>query len=184
MAPVIEAARKQGVFIIHAPSDTMDFYLETPQRKRMQQAPKVAPPEAKPLNEPPLPIDASDGGCDDEPQCRNYKAWSRQHPLLRIAEEDGVSDNGGEVYNALQARGVKTVLLMGVHTNMCVLNRGFAIRQLTRWGMTCVLVRDLTDTMYNPRKPPMVSHDGGTQLVIEHIEKFLCPSIDSSDVKR
>ena len=36
----------------------------------------------------------------------------------------------------------------------------------------CILVRDLTDAMYNPEDPPHVSHDAGTQLVIEYIEKF------------
>ena len=34
MNEVIKAARKRGVFIIHAPSDTMDYYKGTPQRRR------------------------------------------------------------------------------------------------------------------------------------------------------
>jgi hypothetical protein len=32
------------------------------------------------------------------------------------------------------------------------------------------LVRDLTDAMYNPARPPYVSHADGTRLVIEYIE--------------
>jgi type 1 glutamine amidotransferase len=44
------------------------------------------------------------------------------------------------------------------------------------------LVRDLTDSMYNHRKSPYVSHFRGTELVVEHIEKFWCPSIASSDL--
>src|ERR1035438_7909679 len=66
---------------------------------------------------------------------------------------------------------------MGVHTNMCVLNRPFAIKRMTALGIRCILVRDLTDAMYNPEDPPHVSHDAGTQLVIEYIEKFWweCP---------
>jgi hypothetical protein len=47
-----------------------------------------------------------------------------------------------------------------------------------------VLVRDLTDTMYDPRTRPFVSHARGTELVIEHIESIWCPSIISDDLTR
>jgi hypothetical protein len=45
-----------------------------------------------------------------------------------------------------------------------------------------LLMRDLTDTMYNSRKRPFVSHFTGTDLVVEHIEKYWCPSITSADI--
>jgi hypothetical protein len=71
---------------------------------------------------------------------------------------------------------------MGVHTNICILNRGFGIRQMTKLGFQVALVRDLTDAMYDPRKKPFVSHTRGTELVIEHIEYKWCPSITSEDL--
>ncbi len=43
-------------------------------------------------------------------------------------------------------------------------------------------MRDLTDTMYNPRMPPKVNHFTGTDLVIEFIEKHWCPSLTSDQV--
>jgi nicotinamidase-related amidase len=184
MDPVLIAARNKGVTIIHAPSDTMDFYKDAPQRKRMQDLPKAEPPKALHITEPPLPIDDSDGGCDDGPDVKQHKAWNRQHPAITIAEEDFISDNGHEVYSVLKQRGIKNLIIMGVHTNMCVLGRTFAIRQMTRWGIRCVLVRDLTDAMYNPRMRPFVSHDEGTGLVVQHIEKYWCPSILSKDLLR
>jgi nicotinamidase-related amidase len=182
MGPVLAAARARGVTVIHAPSDCLDFYKNAPQRKQMQQVPKVDPPKAVQIAEPPLPIDDSDGGCDDVPQPASYKAWTRQHPAIPIAKEDFISDNGQEVYSLLRQRGIKNLLVMGVHTNMCVLGRTFAIRQMTKWGIRCILVRDLTDSMYNPKKAPYVSHDEGTALVIQHIEKYWCPSIVSTDL--
>jgi hypothetical protein len=42
----------------------------------------------------------------------------------------------------------------------------------------------MTDTMYNPEKTPRVSHFDGTDLVIEHVEKFWCPSFTSSNITR
>jgi hypothetical protein len=47
-----------------------------------------------------------------------------------------------------------------------------------------VLARDLTDAMYDPRQPPYVSHTRGTEMVIEHIEKYWCPSILGEDLTR
>ncbi|HZO89311.1 MAG TPA: hypothetical protein VFB38_13340 [Chthonomonadaceae bacterium] len=183
IAEVVEIARDRGVQILHAPSDCMEFYREMPQRQRMEQMPRIEPPDPLEIAEPPLPVDASDGGCDDEPQCAVCYPWTRQHPAIRIAENDLISDNGREVYSLLRQRGINHLILMGVHTNMCVLGRSFSIRQMTRWGVRCLLVRDLTDAMYNPRMPPYVSHDEGTELVIQHIEKYWCPTILSADLQ-
>ncbi len=52
----------------------------------------------------------------------------------------------------------------------------------TKWGMKCVLVRDLTDAMYDPKDKPYVSHQAGTELVIEHIEKYWAPGARSTDI--
>jgi hypothetical protein len=71
---------------------------------------------------------------------------------------------------------------LGVHVNMCVLGRPFGIRAMTDLGFHCLLVRDLTDSMYNPAAWPHVSHEQGTELVINHIERWFCPTILSSDL--
>ena len=182
MNQVLATARSRGVQIIHAPSETIDFYRDHPARLRMLTIPPIAPPTAQPHDNPPLPVDASDQGSDTG-ETTTYKAWSRQHPAVIIDEErDLISDNGREIYSYLAQQQIEQVLIMGVHTNMCVLNRSFAIKQMVRWGVNIALVRDLTDTMYNPAMPPYVSHDEGTQLVIGYIEKFWCPSVSSADL--
>jgi len=183
MAPLVNAARARGILIIHAPSDTMEFYKDYPQRQRALQAPRVTPPPGLGLNSPALPIDDSDEGCDT-PGDKVHIAWTRQHAAIPIGEPDFISDSGTEIYSVLQPRGIKNLLIMGVHTNMCVLNRSFAIKQMTNWGMACVLVRDLTDTMYDPKDRPFVSHDQGTELVVQYIEKYWCPTTLSEEILR
>ena len=184
-APVIDGCRAAGMTIIHCPSDTMDYYKETAARKRTREAKKADPPKTRDIPSPPLPIDDSDGGCDDAEPSQSKNAWSRQHAAITIDDaKDYVTDNGGEVYSVLKARGLTTVFVLGVHTNMCVLNRSFAIKQLRKWDVDCLLVRDLTDAMYNPKKSPFVTHDEGTQLVIEYIEKHWCPSVESKHLPK
>ena len=184
MDQVVAAARGRGLQIVHAPSDTMEFYAGTPARQRLRAAPEVMPPAALERPDPPLPIDASDGGSDTgESGEESHRAWSRQHPGIAIDQErDGISDDGREVYGFLAQQGIENLLVMGVHTNMCVLNRSFAIKQMVRWGMRVALIRDLTDAMYNPARPPYVSHAEGTDLVIGYIERFWCPSVDSGEI--
>lgn len=121
-------------------------------------------------------------GCDCATKCTIRDAWTRQIDTIRMSDADAVSDDGQEVYNLLQARGIDNVILMGVHLNMCVLGRPFGIRQMVNLGKNVVLVRDLTDTMYDPRSAPGVDHFTGTDLVVAHVERHWCPSITSVDL--
>jgi nicotinamidase-related amidase len=186
MAPVIDLARAHGMLIIHAPSETMPYYKDAPQRLGMLAIAPTQPPTPLALTDPPLPIDDSDGGCDtpNNPLPVNHRTWTRENAAIHIGPADLISDDGREVYSALRSRGIKTLLFAGVHANMCILNRSFAIRQMTRWGVHCILIRDLTDAMYNPARRPLVSHGQGTQLVIEHIEKYWAPTATSDDLIR
>ena len=108
--------------------------------------------------------------------------WKSQVAAIEIKDDDAISDSGTEIWNLLESRGIKNVMLMGVHTNMCVLGRPFGLRNLARSGKNVVLVRDLTDTMYNSRKWPYVSHFEGTNRIVEHIEKYVAPTITSTDL--
>jgi nicotinamidase-related amidase len=182
MAPVISQARARGIVIIHAPSETMDFYKDWAQRKSVLSIARVEQPVTLGLSDPPLPIDDRGGGCDTGDA--QYKAWTREIAELSVGDNDIISDDGAEIYSFLRARGIRNLLVMGVHVNMCVLNRSFAIKNMTNWGIRCVLVRDLTDSMYDPQDRPHVTHDRGTELVVEHIERYWCPSTLSTDLMK
>jgi nicotinamidase-related amidase len=180
MEPFLEAARRQGIQIIHAPSETMAFYVNAPERKFMLAISRVDPPAPLSLPDPPLPIDDKGGGCDTPDHF--YKAWTRENPGLTVEATDVISDDGAEIYSFLRQRDIHTLLFMGVHANMCILNRSFAIKRMTALGMQCILVRDLTDAMYSPADWPHVSHAAGTELVIEYIEKYWAPSTTSAEL--
>lgn len=205
MNELVSHLRDRGVFVIHAPSSCLEFYQDHPARKRAREAPtannlpgditswcKVIPGEEMEH----YPIDQSDGGEDDDPDLhqkwaehlvsldRNPKApWKRQIHTIEIdGDKDIISDQGDEIWNAMEARKIRNVLLVGVHTNMCVLGRPFGLRQMAQNGKNVALVRDMTDTMYNPEMPPFVSHYRGTELIIEHIEKYIAPTLTSDQI--
>lgn len=202
MNEVLRNARDRGALIIHAPSSCMETYKDHAARKRAQAVAKVdhlpieigkwcykIPSEERGQ----YPIDQTDGGEDDDPaehaawhkklaeMGRNPRApWKSQMDALEIdGQRDFISDNGEEIWSILERNGRKNVVLLGVHTNMCVLGRPFGLRQMSKNGKHVVLMRDLTDTMYNPERKPFVSHFTGTDLIVEHIEKWVCPTITS-----
>ncbi len=197
MNKVMHTARDKGMLIIHAPSSVVDYYAGTPQRRMALQAPLVKTPIPlskkqrwgtgwcwpDPKREPGMPIDDSDMGCDCDVLCKlpapGVSPWTRQIKTIDMKQGDAISHDGQEVYNLLARRKIDNVLIMGVHLNMCVLGRPFGIRQLVHVGKNVVLVRDMTDTMYNHRMKPFVNHFRGTDLVVEHVEKYWCPTVTS-----
>jgi type 1 glutamine amidotransferase/nicotinamidase-related amidase len=187
---VVSLARDKGVLIIHAPSGTVGAYADHPARKRAQDAPKAANlPDGidkwcnwiDDKEKADYPIDQSDGGCDDQPPCKQGPPWPWKSEIdtIKIHDEDAISDSGEEIWNLLEQHGVKNAILMGVHANMCVLGRPFGLRNMARFGKNVVLMRDLTDTMYNSKMRPVVNHFTGTDLIVEHVEKYVCPTITS-----
>lgn len=75
-------------------------------------------------------------------------------------------------------RGIENIIIMGVHTNRCVLGRPFGIRQIAYLGKNVVLCRDLTDSYHrDPGK-----HFEGLDLIVQHVEKYWCPTITSDNI--
>lgn len=82
------------------------------------------------------------------------------------------------------APGIATLVIMGVHTNFCVLHRTFGIKSMTRWGIRCILARELADALQNPAMPPYVTHDEGTELVVQYMERHWWPTVLGADLMR
>ena len=177
------------------PSSVTDFYKDTPQRRLAQAAPFAKTPVplatsprwgtawcwTDPKHESVLPVDDSDMGCSCAgTKCEIVPPWKRQHPAIELMDGDALTDDGQETWNLLTARGIDNVILCGVHLNMCVLGRPFAIRQQVYLGKNVVFMRDMTDSMYNPERPPGVDHFTGHDLIIAHVERHWCPSITSN----
>ncbi|MDR0541866.1 MAG: isochorismatase family protein [Dysgonamonadaceae bacterium] len=192
MNELLTIAREKGVKIVHAPSGCMGFYKDYPGRKEAQKYndPKVIQkaglvdgkwPDKLPSEKDAVwPVDQSDEGCENA-DCKPQGVWKRQIETLTIKDEDLITDSGTEAAGYFFKKGIKNVILVGVHTNMCVIGRPFGLRAMKALGMNVVLMRDMTDLMYNHAMPPYVDHFSGLDLMVEYIEKYVCPSVVSSD---
>ncbi len=191
MAPhvnrTITAARDKGVFIIHAPSDCMSYYKDAPERQQAIKS-SVARSAIKfqwnyfnPDREGPLAGKLEKGGCScdtPEPCSPSRIVWKKQIDTIKIHPTDAITSDGQEVYNLLQQRGINNVVVMGVHTNRCVLGRPFGIRQMVYLQKNVVLCRDLTDSYH--RDPG--HHFEGLNRIIGHVETYWCPTITSESL--
>ncbi len=205
MNALLNRLREQGATIIHAPSGCVNAYADSAARQRAQQT-KPATNVPADIDQwcnridseasCPYPLDQSAGGEDDDlvehaqwaatlkAAGRNPRApWVKQTDGLTIDQQrDYISDSGPEIWSILEDRSIRHVALVGVHTNMCVLGRPFGLRQLASHGKQVALIRDMTDTMYDPRCWPYVSHFSGTDLIVDHIERLVCPTFTSDDI--
>jgi hypothetical protein len=82
----------------------------------------------------------------------------------------------------MQAKGIKHVIGMGHATNMCLLGKDSGMNTWLERGINTVSVGDLTEAMYSPIDAPYVSREEATRIMVEYIEKFLCPTINSDQV--
>ena len=204
MAPrvnqVITELRDRGVLIIHCPADTMSYYEGTPGRQLAQAAPPVdmaVPADVGAteatngwcnLNtnrEARLPIDDSDGGDDDTPPITPVTPppyiWQHEISSVQIEPGDAITDSK-EAFYLMRERGITNVIIMGFCANRGILCAPFGIRQMVYQGQNVVLVRDLTDCMYNPKRMPYVDHYLASDLMAWHIEKYWCPTITSDQI--
>lgn len=190
MNTVVTGLRGRGGLIIHAPGDCIPFYANAPARQRALAAPRVPAPVPFDWNtwdwerEARLPSSLTDPGrcsCDAPDPCSLGDTpcpWTRQIASIEIALGDAVTDDGQEVWNLLAAHAIADVVIMGVHTNICVLSRPYGIRQLVYLGKRPVLCGDLTDAFHrDPR-----GHAWGTEAMLRHVERYWCPVRPSTEL--
>ncbi len=128
------------------------------------------------------PVDQSNEGCNDTPRCELRSPWKSQIATLKIEDNDVISDSGAELLRLFKDKGINNIILMGVHTNMCVMQRSFGMRGMITNGKNVVLMRDMTDLMYDARQYPYVNHFEGLGLMVEYIEKYVAPTVVSTDI--
>ncbi len=187
MNNTLSAARKLGVQVVFAPSDTIEFYGEYSQRMAMQAIAQHPVPAAVGFDPPPPPGPTGHCECGPGQPCSKGRVWTRQQPTLKIEDDDLIGDcnNGRELLNLCEERGIDTLLYMGVASNMCVLHRSMGIRNTKRHGLRVFVVSDLVEAITANGIGPGGNPDRnftpakGSARVQRHIEQRVAPTVES-----
>jgi nicotinamidase-related amidase len=174
VAELVIRFRGDGGQIIHAPSDTLANYADDPARLWVQKLSRASTPAERPHEDPPLPAPPGQM-CPDIPSCVEGPPWpwTREHVAIDVHPDDAVLESGAELLAVVHARSLDHIYIAGVHTNICILDRPFGIKQLVRWGISCELVSDLTEAMPATYTP----------LLVNYIRQHWCPAVESRDVQ-
>jgi len=190
MNQALEAARQLGIQVVFAPSEVVDFYRDTPQRRAMQAVPQHPAPTKKEFAAPAPPGPTDFCECGPDQPCKKGKPWTRQHPDLKIADGDLIGDcnNGQELLNLCAERRIETLIYMGVASNICVQYRSMGIRNMKSYGLRIIVVADLVEAITSNgldalgRKNLDFTPAGGTARVQRYIEQYLASTIESGQL--
>jgi len=177
----LECARKLGMPVIWAPSDTAANYAGYPQREQALAVRLASVPKVREM--PPANFTAAGGPCMCGPGIRclvNY-GENAMNPDLLLADDDLIASSTEEVYSLLRERGITHVIYMGLHTNMCLFGKPGALKYMVQAGLNCMLARDINDafTSYDPVTG--FTPDRGTQQTDEDLERAGVPTINAME---
>ena len=188
MNQTLDAARKLGIQVVHAPSDVLGPYQGSPQRKAMMAIPAQPEPKTVPFNPPGPPGGRDCCECGPDRPCKSGAVWTRQHPDLKIADGDLIADcnNGRELLSLCQSRGITTLVYMGVASNMCVIGRSCGMFNMRRHGLQVLFVCDLVEAITangcdpaTKQRDPNFTPARGSSIVQRYLEQQVAPSIES-----
>jgi len=179
---LMKKIRNAGGKIIHGSSSLVDLPQYTPMRNNITCIPEVKLIDHGMISYPPIPIDDSDGGICELNLEFNRKSVVMNSNIEIDYERDVISGHNKEILNYLHFHNIDLLLICGAHTNMCVLDRSYGVKNLIRFGLKTVIVRDLVDVVHNPNMLPYTNRDRTNENMSEWIEQYICPTVHSKDI--
>ena len=182
IVPVLDAARRVGLTIVHAPSP--------PVAEQYPQLQRHKPPEpSAPSTWPPSAFRSREGdyavyrGPRSQPPGIGVH-WDELAPQLAVSPaidvkpEEFVVATGQQLHELLEERRILHLLYAGFATNWCVLGRDYGIRSMKRYGYNIVLLRDATTGVEFPD-----TYDDllTTEISIREVEQQYGFSVSNAD---
>lgn len=182
VVPVIDAARKSGMTIVHAPSPSVA--AQYPQLKRHK------PPEpSTPPNWPPADFRGRQGayavyrGPRSQPPGIGVH-WDKlgsqlsMSPAIDVQDDEFVIATGQQLHELLEQRQILHLIFAGFATNWCVLGRDYGIRSMSRYGYNIILLRDATTGV---EFPDTYDNLFTTEIAIREVEQQYGFSASNAD---
>jgi len=149
IVPLMDAARRVGMTVVHAPSPFVaDRYLKGP-------PPPVTTVEPPPPDWPPPAFrgiyragEYAPFGRDPEPILKGvYERYETEldiNPIARPRDGEPIVHTGPQLHALLAERGILHLFYAGFATNWCMIGRDYGIYAMNDRGYNIILVRDAT----------------------------------------
>ncbi len=182
VVPVIDAARKTGMTIVHAPSPSVA--AQYPQLERHN-----PPQPSTPNTWPPSEFRSRSGDYNIYRGPRSQPPgigihWNKlasqlsMSPAIDIKEDEFVIATGQQLHELMEERGILHLLYAGFATNWCVLGRDYGIRSMSRYGYNIILLRDATTGV---EFPDTYENLFTTEIAIREVEQQYGFSASNAD---
>ena len=180
LVPLLNACRKAGLTIVHAPSP--------PVAKQLPNWVKLDGPAGAPKqdNWPPSEFLNKRARFEAYRRPTEPREAERQklpplqiHPKAWPLEKEPVVSTGEELHRYCKQQGILFLLFAGFNTNACILSRDYGTMQMRNRGYEVILVRDCTTGMESKESQPTLAQTNGAILMLEMFGHY---SISSEEV--
>ena len=186
IVPVVRAARRRGLQIIHAPAP--------PVAQRSPNWVKLMPEGEEPQkvwpNSPDWPPEDFRQKTGRYEQYARPEVWCREqdleesdrrdfHELVRPEGDEAVILTGEELHRLCHRRGILHLIYVGFHVPGCVTLRNYGLPQMLDHGYHCILVRDCTNGMESHTTFQDQTCMRGTIAFLEQMQMY---TLDSSEL--
>lgn len=182
LVPLMEACRKAGLQIIHAPSPPVAMLH--PNWVKL-----VSKDEMNPKRDswPPASFRGKSGSYQSYARPFEPRESERQslppltfHPKAGPVGNEPVIATGEELHRYCKQKEILFLLYAGFNTNACILSRDYGTLQMSNRGYEVILVRDCTTGMESKYTHDSLSQTTGAILLLEMFGQY---SIGSDEVK-
>jgi nicotinamidase-related amidase len=183
VVPALEAARRIGMTIVHAPSPPLAENY--PQVKRhAEPTPAPALPQAPGPDWPPSQFRQRAGeyaafrGPRSQPPGIPDIDPLGMSPHIDVRDEEEVVANGHQLHALAAQRGILHMVYAGFATNWCILNRDYGMRAMARHGYNLILLRQATAGV---EFPDTLEQGWATEMAVREAEQQLGFSAANAD---
>lgn len=179
LLPLLNACRKEGLTIIHAPS--------LPVAKQHSNWVNLLTEEDVPKQDwPPISFLNKNGSYQSYRRPVEPREAERQqlppldfHPKVQPLAGEAVIGTGEELHRYCKQNGILFLLFAGFNTNACILDRDYGTLEMSKRGYEIVLVRDCTTGMESNETQLTLSQTTGATLLLEMFGRY---SVTSDEI--
>ena len=175
LVPLLAAARKAGMPIIHAPSPPQA--KAQPNWVRLVSEAEMTPPRA---DWPPAGFLQKKGDYAAyarpkelrERELDKLRAERQLHPRVRPIGNEPVIATGEELHRYCKQRGILFLFFAGFNTNACILWRDYGTMEMFRRGYEIIIIRDCTTGMETAETQSTLGQTRGAILFLEMFGQY------------